>query len=97
MAAKANPAAVTNRVAETDVVRIPAGRLKRIHVNQHVVRRNAKTGGLDPPISVKLSDSTLACQSVEISGPSSVIYSPARPLRCGARLWVETKAEIIAQ
>jgi hypothetical protein len=27
---------------------------------------------------------------VEIEGPSSVIYSPDKPLSCGARVWVET-------
>jgi hypothetical protein len=82
--------------SQSDEIRLQAGRLKRIHVNQHVIRRNAKTGGIDPPISVKCSGATMACRSVEITGPSSVIYSPDKPLACGARLWVETRAEIIA-
>jgi hypothetical protein len=75
-------------------ISIPAGTVKRIHVNQHVVRRNAKTGSVDPPISVKLGRRVIPCQSVEIAGPSTVIYSPAKPLACGARIWIETRAEL---
>ena len=31
---------------------------------------------------------------VEINGPSKVIYSPDKPLSCGAKVWVETEAEV---
>ena len=31
---------------------------------------------------------------VEIHGPSRVIYSPDKPLSCGARVWIETKSEV---
>ena len=27
---------------------------------------------------------------MEIGGASSVVYSPDKPLNCGARVWVET-------
>jgi CO dehydrogenase/acetyl-CoA synthase beta subunit len=73
---------------------VAEGSLKRIHVNQHVVRRNAKTGALEPPISVKTSVGTVACQAVAIDGPSTVVYSPDKPLSCGARIWVETRAAV---
>jgi len=27
-------------------------------------------------------------------GPSRVVYSPDKPLSCGAKVWVETEAEV---
>jgi len=73
---------------------LPAGTIKRIHVDQHTIRRNAKQGSDDPPISVKVSGGSMRCRSVEINGPSTVIYSPTKPLSCGARVWVETRAAV---
>lgn len=68
--------------------------LKRIHVNQHVVRANARLGTIDPPISVKTYRENLRADRVVIDGPSEVVYRPERPLSCGARLWVETRAPV---
>lgn len=73
-----------------------AGLLKRIHVNQHVIRRNRKLGTKEPPISIKTYRDNVRCLSVEIEGPSRLVYSPERPLGCGARLWIETRAEVKA-
>ena len=63
---------------------------KRIHINQHVIRANKKSGTNDPAITVKTSKNNYYANRVEIGGPSSVIYSPDKPLSCGARVWVET-------
>ncbi len=71
------------------------GTIKRIHVNQHAIRRNAKQGTEEPPISVKVSSGSLHCRSAEILGPSTVVYSPSKPLACGARVWVETRSAVI--
>jgi len=71
-----------------------SGLLKRIHVNQHVIQRNAKEGTGDPPISVKTSNGNFPCVAVEISGPATVRYSPDKPLNCGARVWIETRAAV---
>lgn len=68
--------------------------LKRIHVNQHVIRANKKHGRHDPPLRVKTSRENTAAHSVRIMGPSKVIYSPDRPLSCGARVWIETRADV---
>lgn len=68
--------------------------LTRIHVNQHVVRRNKKTGSSDPVLTVKTSRSNCYAHAVAILGPSRVIYSPDRPLSCGARVWIETEAPV---
>ena len=71
-----------------------AGTIKRIHVNQHVIRRNTKTGDTAPPLSVKTSKGSFACSDVVIHGDSVVRYSPERPLSCGARVWIETRARL---
>ena len=62
----------------------------RIHVNQHVIRANAKTGSQDPVISVKIGRRTHYAHRVQILGPSTVVYNPDRPLFCGAKVWIET-------
>lgn len=69
--------------------------ITRIHVNQHVIRRNAKTGENEPVITVKRGRTNVYCHSVEIIGPSRVVYSPCRPLSCGAKVWIETTGEIV--
>ena len=68
--------------------------IKRIHVNQHVIRRNKKTGENKPPITVKTSKSNDYFHIVEIKGSSRLIYSPDKPLSCGARLWIESHADV---
>ena len=66
-----------------------------IHVNQHVVKRNSKTGEREPCLTVKQgSKSNTYCHEVEIAGPSRVVYSPDKPLSCGAKVWIETESEV---
>ncbi|MEJ8837765.1 hypothetical protein [Ramlibacter sp. AN1133] len=65
-----------------------------IHINQHAIRKNAKEGTRDPVITVKSKDSNVYGHSVEIDGPSTVVYSPDKPLSCGARCWIETTAPV---
>jgi hypothetical protein len=67
----------------------------RIHVNQHVIRRNAKTGGDEPVLTVKQGRKNTYAHEVEILGPSRVVYSPEKPLSCGAKVWVETESEVV--
>ena len=47
-----------------------------------------------PVITVKTSKSNDYGHEVAILGPSKVIYSPDKPLSCGARVWIETEAEV---
>jgi hypothetical protein len=69
---------------------------KRIHVNQHVIRRNTKQGSREAPITVKTYNGNVRAHRVTIEGPSALVYSPDKPLTCGARLWVETDALVVA-
>ena len=67
----------------------------KIHVNQHVIRSNKKHGKKEPVLTVKTYKSNTYAHEVEINGPSKVIYSPDKPLSCGARVWIETKSEVV--
>jgi hypothetical protein len=71
------------------------GRLTRIHINQHVIRRNKATGAAEAPITVKTSEGNTYCQQVEVLGPCRVVYSPDKPLSCGARVWIETTSPVV--
>lgn len=51
----------------------------------------------EPPISVKTYKGNVKCFEVEIKGPSKMVYSPDKPLSCGARLWIETDAEVVTR
>ena len=71
----------------------------RIHINQHVIRRNNKVDPADeiyhePPITVKQGKKNTYCKEVEVLGASKIVYSPEKPLSCGAKVWVETDAEV---
>tara|TARA_R110000772_G_scaffold130505_1_gene238751 strand:+ start:601 stop:879 length:279 start_codon:yes stop_codon:yes gene_type:complete len=68
---------------------------KRIHVNQHVIRRNSKTGEREPVITTKTYKENNYGHEVIINGPCKVIYSPDKPLSCGAKVWIETEGEVI--
>lgn len=66
---------------------------KRIHVNQHHIRANSKGADL-PVLTIKTSKDNTKCNRVEIHGSSIVVYSPDKPLACGAKVWIETDAEV---
>lgn len=66
-----------------------------IHVNQHVIKANSKNGTNDPVLTVKTYKSNTYAHDVEIKGPSRVVYSPDKPLSCGAKVWIETESEVI--
>ena len=66
----------------------------RIHVNQHKIRSNKKHNLNEPVITVKTSKSNTYGHEVEVLGPSKIIYSPDKPLSCGARVWIETEGEV---
>jgi len=67
---------------------------KYIHINQHVIRRNAKTGEREPVITVKTYKSNDYGHEVIVDGPCKIIYSPYKPLSCGAKVWIETEENV---
>ena len=67
---------------------------KIIHINQHVIRSNSKTGEREPVITVKTYKDNNYAHEVYVDGPCKIVYSPDKPLSCGAKVWIETQAEI---
>lgn len=70
---------------------------KIIHVNQHVIRRNAKTGERKPVLSVKTYNNNEYAHEVVVHGPCRIRYSPDKPLPCGARVWIETESPVTTE
>ena len=66
-----------------------------VHVNQHVIKSNRKEGKTDPVLTVKTYKSNTYAHEVDIKGDSRIVYSADKPLSCGARVWIETEAEVI--
>jgi hypothetical protein len=66
-----------------------------VHVNQHVIKANAKNDVCDPVLTVKTYKSNDYAHEVTINGPCRIVYSPNKPLSCGAKVWIETEAEVI--
>ena len=74
---------------------LPKGKIKRIHVNQHLIRKQ------DPkPLTVQQSGrpSTTAAELEICDEEGNVVavvhYRPEKPLSCGARVWIETTNEV---
>lgn len=65
-----------------------------VHVNQHVIKSNLKTGANDPVLTVKNYKENRYAHTVRIDGPSQIVYSPDKPLSCGARVWIETQSNV---
>jgi hypothetical protein len=66
-----------------------------IHVNQHVIKANKKNNTQKPVLTVKTYKDNKYAHEVEILGPSKIIYSPDKPLSCGAHVWIETSSEVV--
>ena len=66
-----------------------------IHVNQATIKRNRKTGSNDPPLIVRTYKGVRHAHEVFIRGASFLKHSPHKPLKCGARVWIETEADVI--
>jgi hypothetical protein len=65
-----------------------------IHVNQHVIKKNRKNGSNDPVLTCKTYKSNTYAHEVTIDGPSKIVYSPNKPLSCGAHVWIETESKV---
>ena len=70
---------------------------KYIHVNQHVIRANKKNNENNPVITIKEGKKNTYCHEVEILGNSKITYSgnEKTALSCGARVVIETQADLI--
>ena len=66
-----------------------------IHVNQHVIKSNRKNSVNEPVLTVKTYKNNIYAHEVDIRGDCKVVYSPDKPLGCGAHVWIETQNEVI--
>mgnify|MGYP003116152041 FL=1 len=70
-----------------------------IHVNQHIIKSNCKNNQSEPVLTCKTYKSNDYAHEVVVYGQDGleacrVIYSPDKPLSCGAKVWIETKNEV---
>ena len=73
---------------------------KIIHINQHIIKSNSKNNTNDPVITCKTYKSNEYANSLEIKDKDNVtiaklIYSPDKPLSCGAKVWIETESTVV--
>lgn len=74
--------------------------MKRIiHVNMHKIRSNLKSGAREPVLTVKTYKSNdyaheAVIRDADGNEMARVIYSPDKPLSCGARVWIETQLDV---
>lgn len=69
-----------------------------LHVNQHNIRANSKGANL-PVLTVKDYKNNRKCNTAIIRDDSGTIvaklvYSPDKPLACGAKVWIETELTV---
>ena len=72
---------------------------KIIHVNQHIIKKNRKNGATEPVLTCKTYKTNQYAHEAVIYDTfgfeaARIIYSPNKPLSCGARVWIETHNEI---
>lgn len=68
-----------------------------IHVNQYVIKFNAKYNTNLPPYRVQVGRNDPKpryAMKVLWNGPSETVYAPHNPLKCGAKIWIETESEL---
>lgn len=66
-----------------------------IHVHQNKIRHNIKNPDKkEPPIIVRTTKNVQYGNEVVVDGPCKIVYSPDKPLSCGARVWIETESKV---
>jgi len=75
-----------------DITTLATKHVKRIHINQHNIRHNAKCDPVDrlPCVTVKTNGKNFRCREAIVDGQTRVVYRPDNPLSCGAKVWIET-------
>ena len=68
-----------------------------IHVNQHIIKANRKSGERTPPLTMKSYNKNIKATEISIDGKATVVYSPDKPLPCGAVVWIETDDNAIVK
>ena len=63
----------------------------RLHVNRHVIASNRKRGEREPVYRLKVGSKNVISETdnIELLGRWRVVYSPDKPLSCGAVAYIE--------
>ena len=69
-----------------------------IHVNQHIIKSNNKNDVCEPVLTCKhRKENNYAHEAIiktkDGTVVARVVYSPHKPLSCGARVWIETDTD----
>ncbi len=69
-----------------------------IHVNQHKIKKNTKHGTDEPVLTCKTYKENLYAHEAVLwtkdgDEIARVVYSPHKPLSCGARVWIEVDTD----
>jgi len=72
---------------------------KIIHINQHKIKSNRKTGKCEPVITCKTYKENRYGHEVSILDDNgkeiaTIRYRPNNPLPCGAHIWLETTSDV---
>jgi hypothetical protein len=59
-----------------------------------VIKANAKSGDRNPVFTIKQGGKNTYATRVKVVGEMELVYSPDKPLSCGAKVWIETRGEI---
>ena len=73
---------------------------KYIHVNQHKIKSNRKNKENEPVLTVKTYKSNEYGHSAQMRLKDGqvigkVVYSPDKPLSCGATVWIEINTDVV--
>ena len=73
-----------------------------IHVNQHIIRSNRKTGEREPALTCKRKSGGPVTRAHQVAivdedgrEVARVVYSPDRPLSCGAVAYIQTELRVV--
>lgn len=72
---------------------LPAGTIKRIHVDKHVLASNRKHGIDNPAWTIQTSKGSIKCRYWNVVAACSGKQG-AKPLSCGARMYIETVGQV---
>jgi len=79
------------------MIQLNKGYIKRIHVNQHIIKSNRKNGSNNPVLTIKTTSDNIKANHIMIGDNVRLCYAPESPLACGATIWIETTEKINIQ
>lgn len=67
---------------------------KIIHVNRHNIKYNKTAVNYKFPFAVKTWKKNHLGFTVDIRGPAKLVYTPDKPLKCGATAYIVTESDV---